>query len=126
MSARPARFFRRRATSCVSPVRARVSVCRNPTFNMAAESDYKGTITVPCMLVNCACLLRPLISFYLEFPLCGGCVFVTRLWCVCPPSVADIKLADFGRKEIELAEVEMPGLMAARTEYGPSQTLKGA
>ena len=40
--------------------------------------------------------------------------------------VADIKLADFGRKEIELAEVEMPGLMAARTEYGPAQTLKGA
>jgi adenosylhomocysteinase len=40
--------------------------------------------------------------------------------------VADIKLADFGRKEIDLAEVEMPGLMAARAEYGPSQTLKGA
>ena len=32
--------------------------------------------------------------------------------------VADISLADFGRKEIELAEVEMPGLMACRTEYG--------
>jgi len=40
--------------------------------------------------------------------------------------VADIKLADFGRKEIDLAEVEMPGLMAARSEYGPAQTLKGA
>jgi adenosylhomocysteinase len=32
--------------------------------------------------------------------------------------VADISLADFGRKEIELAEVEMPGLMACREEYG--------
>jgi adenosylhomocysteinase len=35
-------------------------------------------------------------------------------------------LADFGRKEIELAENEMPGLMALRTKYGPTQPLKGA
>lgn len=40
--------------------------------------------------------------------------------------VADIKLAEWGRKEIRLAEAEMPGLMALRTEYGPSQPLKGA
>jgi len=40
--------------------------------------------------------------------------------------VADIKLADWGRKEIEIAETEMPGLMATREEYGPSQPLKGA
>ena len=40
--------------------------------------------------------------------------------------VADIKLADWGRKEIELAETEMPGLMALRKKYGPSQPLKGA
>jgi adenosylhomocysteinase len=40
--------------------------------------------------------------------------------------VADISLADFGRKEIRLAEHEMPGLMAMREEYGPSQPLKGA
>lgn len=40
--------------------------------------------------------------------------------------VADISLADFGRKEIAIAETEMPGLMAAREEYGPSQPLKGA
>ena len=40
--------------------------------------------------------------------------------------VADISLADFGRKEIEIAETEMPGLMSARAEYGPSQPLKGA
>ena len=33
--------------------------------------------------------------------------------------VADISLADFGRKEIELAEHEMPGLMQTRKEYGP-------
>jgi len=39
--------------------------------------------------------------------------------------VADIGLADWGRKEIELAEVEMPGLMACREEFGPSQPLKG-
>ena len=40
--------------------------------------------------------------------------------------VADIGLADFGRKEISLAEVEMPGLMQTREEYGAAQPLKGA
>jgi len=40
--------------------------------------------------------------------------------------VADISLADFGRKEIELAEFEMPGLMSTRTEFGAAQPLKGA
>src|SRR5579862_8752540 len=40
--------------------------------------------------------------------------------------VADIKLADWGRREISLAETEMPGLMAIREEYGPQQPLKGA
>jgi len=40
--------------------------------------------------------------------------------------VADIKLADWGRKEIMQAENEMPGLMACRKEYGPSKPLKGA
>src|ERR1700760_3249344 len=40
--------------------------------------------------------------------------------------VKDIGLAAFGRKEIDLAETEMPGLMAIRAEYGPKQPLKGA
>jgi len=40
--------------------------------------------------------------------------------------VKDIGLAEWGRKEIAIAETEMPGLMALRTEYGPSQPLKGA
>src|ERR1700741_5232145 len=40
--------------------------------------------------------------------------------------VADIGLAEWGRKEIMLAEAEMPGLMSLRAEYGPSQPLKGA
>ncbi len=40
--------------------------------------------------------------------------------------VADISLAEWGRKEIRLAEAEMPGLMAIREEYGPKQPLKGA
>ncbi len=39
--------------------------------------------------------------------------------------VADIKLADWGRREIAIAETEMPGLIAIREEYGPSQPLKG-
>jgi len=40
--------------------------------------------------------------------------------------VADISLADFGRKEIEIAEKEMPGLMSIRKKFGPSKPLKGA
>ncbi len=43
-----------------------------------------------------------------------------------PYKVADISLAAWGRKEIRLAEAEMPGLMSIRAEYGPSQPLKGA
>ena len=41
-------------------------------------------------------------------------------------AVADIALADYGRKEIDIAETEMPGLMAIREEYGEKQPLKGA
>src|SRR4030095_9229261 len=40
--------------------------------------------------------------------------------------VADLGLAPFGRKEIDLAEHEMPGLMALRRQYGDSKPLKGA
>jgi adenosylhomocysteinase len=40
--------------------------------------------------------------------------------------VKDMSLAPWGRKEIEIAETEMPGLMATREEYGPRQVLKGA
>jgi adenosylhomocysteinase len=40
--------------------------------------------------------------------------------------VADMSLAEWGRKEIRLAEAEMPGLMSIREEYGPTQPLKGA
>ena len=43
-----------------------------------------------------------------------------------PYKVKDIGLANWGRKEITLAEAEMPGLMALREEYGPSQPLKGS
>ncbi len=43
-----------------------------------------------------------------------------------PYKVRDIEMADWGRREIMLAENEMPGLMALRKKYGPSQPLKGA
>ena len=43
-----------------------------------------------------------------------------------PYKVKDLSLADWGRKEIELAEAEMPGLMSLREEYGAQQPLKGA
>src|ERR1700749_1728472 len=41
-------------------------------------------------------------------------------------AIADIRLADYGRKEIAIAETEMPGLMPTRGEYAASQPLKGA
>src|SRR6476620_1922757 len=41
-------------------------------------------------------------------------------------AVADIGLADWGRKEIDIAETEMPGLMATRAEFGTTQPLTGA
>src|SRR5947207_12885343 len=43
-----------------------------------------------------------------------------------PYKVKDIKLADWGRKEIHLAEAEMPGLMAIRKEFGKQKPLRGA
>ncbi len=43
-----------------------------------------------------------------------------------PYKVKDLNLADLGRKKIELAEVEMPGLMALRAKYSKSKPLKGA
>ena len=43
-----------------------------------------------------------------------------------PYKVKDISLAEWGRKEIRLAEAEMPGLMALREEYGDTKPLKGA
>ena len=43
-----------------------------------------------------------------------------------PYKVADMSLAAWGRKEIRLAEAEMPGLMSLREEYGAAQPLKGA
>ena len=41
-------------------------------------------------------------------------------------TVADLNLADWGRKEIKIAETEMPGLMAIRTEFAAQQPLRGA
>ena len=43
-----------------------------------------------------------------------------------PYLVKDMSLADWGRKEIKLAEAEMPGLMKLREEFGNSKPLKGA
>jgi len=49
-----------------------------------------------------------------------------ELFSMLPYKVADMNLVDFGRKEIELAENEMPGLMALREKYGKQKPLKGA
>ncbi|HPB35982.1 MAG TPA: adenosylhomocysteinase, partial [Bacteroidales bacterium] len=51
---------------------------------------------------------------------------MNELFSSIPYKIADINLADFGRKEIKLAEHEMPGLMAIRRKYGESKPLKGA
>lgn len=51
---------------------------------------------------------------------------MNELFSSLPYKIADINLADFGRKEIKLAEHEMPGLMAIRRKYGESKPLKGA
>ncbi|MBX0291253.1 adenosylhomocysteinase [Hymenobacter sp. HSC-4F20] len=50
----------------------------------------------------------------------------TKTTAYVPYKVKDMSLAEWGRKEIRLAEAEMPGLMALREEYGASQPLKGA
>ena len=47
-------------------------------------------------------------------------------YCGMSCKVADISQSDFGRKEIEIAEHEMPGLMALREKYAPGKPLKGA
>lgn len=49
-----------------------------------------------------------------------------QLFSTLPYKVADMSLAEFGRKEIEIAESEMPGLMALREKYGKEKPLKGA
>jgi len=51
---------------------------------------------------------------------------VSRVETKLPYKVADLSLADWGRKEIELAEKEMPGLMALRAKYSPTKPLTGA
>jgi adenosylhomocysteinase len=51
---------------------------------------------------------------------------LAQLECKDDNRVADMKLAEFGRKELDIAEVEMPGLMACRQEFGAKQPLAGA
>merc|ERR1712183_560455 len=56
----------------------------------------------------------------------GTCVLLQFTMAKVPYKVADISLADWGRKELTLAENEMPGLMHLRAVYGPQKPLKGA
>ncbi len=61
-------------------------------------------------------------------PLTNAIVVILNLCerCASQYKVADISQADFGRLEIDMAEAEMPGLMACRSEFGSSQPFKGA
>lgn len=63
---------------------------------------------------------------YIHFCLHLSIIFNTSSNPLIPLPSADIKLAEWGRKELVIAQNEMPGLMACRTKYGPSQPLKGA
>ena len=63
-------------------------------------------------------------KFYCVYSFIIVLLAVTYVWSSL--LTADIALADFGRKEIVLAENEMPGLMAIRKKYGPSKPLKDA
>merc|ERR1711990_870650 len=58
------------------------------------------------------------VSSFLDFL----CIFVPDMT---DSKVKDMGLAEFGRKELDLAEIEMPGLMAARKEFGPGKPFKG-
>ena len=59
-------------------------------------------------------------------PLHHICLYMEKLYSNLPYKVADMSLAEFGRKEIEMSEKEMPGLMALRDKYRDSKPLKGA
>lgn len=75
--------------------------------------------------INWKTLSRNLIRFL--YALLHNSEFLIRnSYSLMTYKVKDISLADRGRKEITLAEAEMPGLMALREEYGPSQPFKGA
>lgn len=65
-------------------------------------------------------------TVYIHFCLHLSIIFNTSSNPLIPLPSADIKLAEWGRKELVIAQNEMPGLMACRTKYGPSQPLKGA
>ncbi len=67
-------------------------------------------------------IIRPIHLILLQFNKINMSEAKTQL----PYKVKDITLSEWGRKELRLAEAEMPGLMAIRKEYGPAQPLKGA
>ena len=81
---------------------------------------------------NLSCILNMLQKFILQMYVCilkinnNMSTIANSIDFSLAYKVADISLAEWGRKEIRLAEAEMPGLMALRAEYGPSQPLKGA
>src|SRR5499427_2873733 len=62
----------------------------------------------------------------LPFPPSRGPSMTAKKSAAAESVVKDIGLAEWGRKEIAIAETEMPGLMATRGEFGPKQALKGA
>jgi S-adenosyl-L-homocysteine hydrolase len=84
-----------------------------PSFKVG-EYSYRHVQTVFRVNTNCG----------RKFTIERKHVFINKKLSSFPP--ADINLAETGRKEIIIAENEMPGLMAIREKYGPLQTLKGA
>ena len=93
----------------VSVVFGRLSLF--PFFVVRAKKENRTRKRTIILFLVRACLLTA-----------DGCF----LFLIKTTQVRDMAQADFGRMEIELAEVEMPGLMSCVTEFGPSQPLKGA
>ena len=81
-------------------------------------------VRTPILAVNLIPLLRnDFQQGYVPFK--SEIEFMTTVSAL-PYKVANLELAELGRKEIEIAEIEMPGLMALREKYGKAQPLKGA
>src|SRR5215213_4872893 len=108
------------------PPRAQVWLLSSPSAGKGARprvSPHGGSCPAP--LIDA----RPRIAFAYhgrESNRSGDADSMTVSTATQDHRVADIGLAEFGRKEISLAEVEMPGLMKTREEYGSRQPLKGA
>src|SRR5687767_3084597 len=94
---------------------------------MMGEAGGNGKRRATCGWPPCAAVIRPSATLHgTRPPMPDATTAAAVSMSPADFKVKDISLADWGRKEIAMAEDEMPGLMAVRREYGPAQPLKGA